>query len=150
MDFYCKILVEIKFSATSLISHKKILHSINLQAQAIGTVGSKLIEEFLTMRNVYDYMFHLLNEYSKLLKFKPTVPSKAKRVCSETTACSEQGLWKEFMVQSMVKSPSDKLPCALPPPYEPQAIQATLDAKEKITRQVETWQTEYWKKLNNK
>ncbi|XWS35773.1 hypothetical protein CRYUN_Cryun20dG0024600 [Craigia yunnanensis] len=120
------------------------------KAQAIGKAGSKLIEEFLTMRNVYDYMFHLLNEYSKLLKFKPTIPSKAEKVCSETTALSEQGLWKEFMVQSMVKSPSDKLPCALPPPYEPQAIQASLESKEKITRQVETWQTEYWKKLNNK
>ena len=29
------------------------------------------------MDNVYDYMFHLLNEYSKLLKFKPTMPEKA-------------------------------------------------------------------------
>ena len=142
MDFYCKILVEIKFSATSLISHKKILHSINLQAQAIGKVGSKLIEEFLTMRNVYDYMFHLLNEYSKLLKFKPTIPSKAKRVCAETTACSEKGLWKEFMVQSMVKSPSDKLPCALPPPISTSSYSSFfLNKNEKITRQVET---EYW------
>ncbi|XWS32206.1 hypothetical protein CRYUN_Cryun23aG0140400 [Craigia yunnanensis] len=76
-------------------------------------------------------------------KFKPTIPSKAKRVCAETTACSEKGLWKEFMVLSMVKSPSDKLPCALPPPYEPQAIQASLNTNEKITRQVETWETEY-------
>ncbi|XVE73884.1 hypothetical protein DITRI_Ditri11bG0154400 [Diplodiscus trichospermus] len=120
------------------------------KAQAIGKAGSKLIEEFLTMRNVYDYMFHLLNEYSKLLKFKPIIPPNATRVCAETTACSEKGLWKEFMVQSMVKSPSDKLPCALPPPYEPQAIQASLDTKEKITRQVETWVTAYWKKQNEK
>ncbi|XVF80042.1 hypothetical protein PTKIN_Ptkin15bG0038800 [Pterospermum kingtungense] len=120
------------------------------KAQTIGKAGSKFIEEFLTMRNVYDYMFHLLNEYSKLLKFKPKIPPKAKRVCSETTACSEKGLWKEFMVQSMVKSPSNKLPCALPPPFEPRAIQTSLDEKEKITRQVETWVTEYWKKLNDK
>ncbi|XP_022759545.1 O-glucosyltransferase rumi-like [Durio zibethinus] len=119
------------------------------KAQAIGKAGSKLIEQFLTMRNVYDYMFHLLNEYSKLLKFKPTIPSKAKRVCSETTACSEKGLYKELKVKSMVKSPSEKLPCALPPPYEPHAIQASLDTKEKITRQVETWETEYWNELTN-
>ncbi|XVF73224.1 hypothetical protein PTKIN_Ptkin12aG0184300 [Pterospermum kingtungense] len=118
------------------------------KAQAIGKAGSKFVEENLTMRNVYDYMFHLLNEYSKLLKFKPTIPSKAKRVCPETTACSQKGLWKEFMVQSMVKSPSDKLPCVLPPPYEPQAIQALFKTNEKITRQVATWETEYWKKLN--
>ncbi|KAG4119629.1 hypothetical protein ERO13_D11G091900v2 [Gossypium hirsutum] len=116
------------------------------EAQAIGKAGSKFIEETLTMRNVYDYMFHLLNEYSKLLKFKPTVPSKAHRVCAESVACLQKGLWKDFMVQSMVKSPSHKLPCALPPPYEPQAIQASLDREDKITRQVETWETEYWKK----
>lgn len=99
------------------------------------------------MRNVYDYMFHLLNEYSKLLKFKPTIPPNAQKLCSETT---EQGLWKEFMVQSIVKSPSDKPPCALPPPFEPQAIQASLDVKENKTRQTETWETEYWKKLKHK
>ncbi|MBA0652650.1 hypothetical protein Goklo_019894 [Gossypium klotzschianum] len=114
------------------------------KAEAIGKAGSKFIEEALTMQNVYDYIFHLLNEYSKLLKFKPTIPPNARRLCSETT---EQGLLKEFMVQSMVKSPSDKLPCALPPPFKPQAIQASLKAKDKIARQVETWETEYWKKL---
>ncbi|KAK8268953.1 hypothetical protein V6Z11_D11G099900 [Gossypium hirsutum] len=116
------------------------------EAQAIGEAGSKFIEETLTMQNVYDYMFHLLNEYSKLLKFKPTIPSKSHRVCAESAACLQKGLWKDFMVQSMVKSPSHKFPCALPPPYEPQAIQASLDTKYKITRQVETWETEYWKK----
>ncbi|XP_017973857.1 PREDICTED: O-glucosyltransferase rumi homolog [Theobroma cacao] len=122
------------------------------KAQAIGKAGSRLIEEFLTMRNIYDYMFHLLNEYAKLLKFKPTIPSKARRVCWETITSSKKlkGPWKEYMEQSMVKSPSDKLPCALLPPYEPQALQAFLDTKEKITRQVEMWQIEYWKKLNDK
>ncbi|KHG04894.1 KDEL motif-containing 1 [Gossypium arboreum] len=116
------------------------------EAQAMGKAGSKFIEETLTIQNVYDYMFHLLNEYSKLLKFKPTIPSKAHRVCAESAACLQKGLWKDLMVQSMVKSPSHKLPCALPPPYEPQAIQASLDTKYKITRQVETRETEYWKK----
>ena len=29
------------------------------------------------MDNVYAYMFHLLNEYAKLLNFKPTVPDEA-------------------------------------------------------------------------
>ena len=29
------------------------------------------------MDNVYDYMFHLLNKYVKLLKFKPTMSEKA-------------------------------------------------------------------------
>ncbi|GMI66865.1 hypothetical protein HRI_000355800 [Hibiscus trionum] len=97
------------------------------EAQAIGKAGSKFIEEMVAMRNVYDYMFHLLNEYSKLLKFKPTIPPNAQRLCAETT---EQGLAKEFMLQSMVKSPSDELPCALPPAFEPQDIQASLDSKK--------------------
>ncbi|KAE8699736.1 Downstream target of A 2 [Hibiscus syriacus] len=116
------------------------------EAQAIGRAGSKYTEEMLSMRNVYDYMFHLLNEYSKLLKFKPMIPPNARRVCSETMACSNKDLWKEFMVQSMVKSPSDKLPCTLPPPYDLQAIQASLDARERIAKQVEKWETEYFEK----
>ncbi|WRX29208.1 Glycosyl transferase CAP10 domain - like 9 [Theobroma cacao] len=88
--------------------------------KAIGKAGSELIEEFLTIRNIYDYM-----------------------VCLETAACSREGLWREYLEQSMVKSPSDKLPCTLPSPYEPQALQASLDQMEKITTQVEEWQTEY-------
>ncbi|KAE8693806.1 hypothetical protein F3Y22_tig00110793pilonHSYRG00042 [Hibiscus syriacus] len=52
----------------------------------------------------------LTSEYSKLLKFKPTIPPNVQRVCAETTV---QGFVKEFMLQSMVKSPSDELPCAL-------------------------------------
>ncbi|KAH1080918.1 hypothetical protein J1N35_020679, partial [Gossypium stocksii] len=76
------------------------------EAQAIGKARSKFIKETLTMQNVYDYMFHLLNEYSKLLKFKPTIPPKAHKACAESAACLQKGLWKDFMVQSMVKSPS--------------------------------------------
>ncbi|MBA0656040.1 hypothetical protein Goklo_008440 [Gossypium klotzschianum] len=119
------------------------------QAQDIGKAGSKFIEEILTMRNVYDYMFHLLNEYSKLLKYKPTVPSKARRICVESTACKQKGVWKEFLFQSLVKSPSNKPPCELPPPYEPQAIQASMDKIENIDKQVEKWGNVYWNKLND-
>ncbi|MFQ6637032.1 hypothetical protein Gotur_012882 [Gossypium turneri] len=119
------------------------------QAQDIGKAGSKFIEEILTMRNVYDYMFHLLNEYSKLLKYKPTVPSKARRICVESTACKQKGVWKEFLFQSLVKSPSNKPPCELPPPYEPQAIQASMDKIDNIDKQVENWGNVYWNKLND-
>ncbi|WRX17615.1 Glycosyl transferase CAP10 domain - like 6 [Theobroma cacao] len=74
---------------------------LKFAAQAIGKARSKLIEEFLTMRNIYDYM-----------------------VRSKTIARSEKMkcLGKEYMEQSMVKSPGDKFPCAWPPPYEPQAL----------------------------
>ncbi|OMO78737.1 Lipopolysaccharide-modifying protein [Corchorus capsularis] len=113
------------------------------KARAIGKEGSKLMEEFLAMENVYDYMFHSLNEYAKLLKYKPKISPNAKLVCAETMACSEEGLFKKFMEQSMVKSPSHKLPCKLPPQYEPHHIQSLLATNEDITRQVETWGDEY-------
>ncbi|KAL4621902.1 hypothetical protein ACB092_06G260900 [Castanea dentata] len=90
-----------------------------IQAQEIGEAGSKFIQENLKMDFVYDYMFHLLSEYSKLLKFEPTIPSGALEVCSETMACLEGnkfGRIKNFMVESMVKSPKDTLPCTMPPP----------------------------------
>ncbi|KAE8703685.1 Downstream target of A 2 [Hibiscus syriacus] len=124
-------------------------NSHSQRAQAIGKAGSKFIQELLTMRNVYDYMFHLLNEYSKLLKFKPTVPPKARRICVESLGCPHTDLKREFMEQSTVKSPSNKLPCELPPPFEPQVIQASLENKEKMAKQVETWETVYWNKLND-
>ena len=89
------------------------------QAQEIGEAGSKFIQEKLKMDFVYDYMFHLLSEYSKLLKFEPTIPVGAHEVCSETMACQEGNkFWriKNFMVESMVKSPRNTLPCTMPPP----------------------------------
>ncbi|KAK4578302.1 hypothetical protein RGQ29_028427 [Quercus rubra] len=89
------------------------------KAQDIGEAGSKFIQENLKMDFVYDYMFHLLSEYSKLLKFEPTIPLGAHEVCSETMACQEGSkFWriKNFMVESMVKSPRNRLPCTMPPP----------------------------------
>ncbi|KAI8019691.1 hypothetical protein LOK49_LG04G02708 [Camellia lanceoleosa] len=48
--------------------------------------GSKFIQEELKMKNVYDYMFHLLYGYGKLLKYKPTV-RKDRLKCVETMEC---------------------------------------------------------------
>uniref|UniRef100_F6I5Z6 Glycosyl transferase CAP10 domain-containing protein n=1 Tax=Vitis vinifera TaxID=29760 RepID=F6I5Z6_VITVI len=58
------------------------------KAQEIGKAGSNFIHEELKMDFVYDYMFHLLNEYSKLLKFKPAVLPGAVELCLETMDCS--------------------------------------------------------------
>lgn len=96
------------------------------------------------MDNVYDYMFHLLNEYAKLLKFEPTVPAGAVELCSETMACPSTGTWKEFMVESLVVSPSDVTPCGMPPPYEPQELRDFLETKANSKRQVEMWENQYW------
>ena len=101
------------------------------------------------MEYVYDYMFHLLNEYSKLLKFKPSIPPEAVELCSETMACNANGSTRnKFMVDSLVKSPTQTLPCNLPPPYDPQLLHDFLQTKSNLTRQVEIWEDEYWQNLS--
>ncbi|KAK2976531.1 hypothetical protein RJ640_023769, partial [Escallonia rubra] len=92
------------------------------QAQEIGKAGSNFILEGLKMKNVYDYKFHLLTEYAKLLKYKPSVPQGAVEVCPETLACGVTGVEKDFKMESMVKSPADTGPCTMPPPYQPEAL----------------------------
>ncbi|KAG2725165.1 hypothetical protein I3760_01G053900 [Carya illinoinensis] len=85
------------------------------KAQAIAETASKFIQEDLKMEFVYDYMFHLLSEYGKLFKYQPTIPPGAVEVCSETTlACPGDGLWRNFMVDSLVTSPKATLPCTIP------------------------------------
>ncbi|KAF5733036.1 O-glucosyltransferase rumi [Tripterygium wilfordii] len=118
------------------------------EALAIGKAGSKFVSENLRMENVYDYMFHLLREYAKLLKYKPSIPSGAEEVCSETMACSQVGLWRKYMEESMVKCPSDKPPCIILPPYEPKALQAIIGEKERTERQLEMWETRYRESSN--
>ncbi|CAN6711095.1 unnamed protein product [Malus baccata var. baccata] len=118
------------------------------KVQEIGEAASKFIQEDLKMDYVYDYMFHVLNEYAKLLQFKATIPPSAVELCSETMACAANGTWKNFMVESMVKYPSDELPCTLPPPYDSPALRNFLERKANSTRQVEVWEDEYWKSRN--
>uniref|UniRef100_A0A5B7BFV0 Glycosyl transferase CAP10 domain-containing protein n=1 Tax=Davidia involucrata TaxID=16924 RepID=A0A5B7BFV0_DAVIN len=110
------------------------------KAQEIGKAGSKFIQEELKMKHVYDYMFHLLYEYAKLLKYQPIVPQGAVEVCSETLACSGKGLKKKYKINSMVKGPADTSPCTMPPPYDPAILQAFLQRKSKLTKQVEMWE----------
>ncbi|KAL5565623.1 hypothetical protein UlMin_028787 [Ulmus minor] len=114
------------------------------QAKAIGEAGSNFIREHLKMDYVYDYMFHLLNEYAKLLKFKPTIPPGTVELCAETMACPATGLWKDFMVESMVKSPSQTTPCNLPP-HDPNVVGDLFGRKVNSTKRVEAWENEYWR-----
>ena len=96
------------------------------------------------MDYVYDYMFHLLNEYAKLLRFKPTIPPRAVEYCPETMACAVDGTWRRFMEESMVKFPGDSYPCTIPPPYDPSTLQDFLERKDNSTKQVEFWEDKYW------
>lgn len=111
------------------------------KAQKIGRSGSNFIQEGLKMKNVYDYMYHSLNEYAKLMTYKPTVPPKAVEVCSETMACSEPGeMIKKFEIASMVNGPSNSTPCILPPPYNRNEIRAIKDEQETIRKKMEVWE----------
>ena len=85
-------------------------------------------------------MFHLLNKYAKLLKFKPSIPQGAVKLCSKMMACPTKGTWEKFMVESMVKSHSDLTPCTLPPPYDPSSLWGFLERKDKSIKQVEMWE----------
>lgn len=116
------------------------------KAQAIGEAARKFIHEDMDMDYVYDYMFHLLNEYAKLLRFKPTIPSGAVEYCPETMACAASGTERRFMEESMVKFPSDSNPCTIPPPYDPKTLQDFLGKKANSIRQVETWEDQYYER----
>ncbi|PHU23017.1 hypothetical protein BC332_08124 [Capsicum chinense] len=118
------------------------------EAQAIGKTANDFIQEQLKMDYVYDYMFHLLNEYSKLLKYKPTIPENAIELCSEAMACPAEGITKKFMLESMVEVPSDAIPCSMPPPFSPAEVHSILDTKENSIKQVDSWEQKYWKNKN--
>lgn len=112
------------------------------QAQEIGKAASKFIQEELKMDFIYDYMFHLLNEYAKLLKFKPKVPDGAVEVCSETMACGAKGLRKKFMMETLVKGPSVTNPCTLPP-YDSKVLDSFERKKIDAVRRVQNWEDEH-------
>ncbi|XP_017240772.1 uncharacterized protein LOC108213484 [Daucus carota subsp. sativus] len=118
------------------------------KARAMGKEASNFIQRDLKMDKVYDYMFHLLSQYAKLLKYKPVVPRRAVEICSETMACRSSGLTKEFMMESLVKGPKDKNPCVLQPPYDPAVLQSALWTKQKSIREVERWEKQYWDNQN--
>ncbi|KAL3524274.1 hypothetical protein ACH5RR_017108 [Cinchona calisaya] len=114
------------------------------KAKAIGKAASNFVHEELKMDYVYDYMFHLLSGYAKLLKYKPTIPPKAVELCSESMACPALGLEKKFMMESTVKGPSSKTPCIMPPPFDPATLHSIIERKEKSIKQVEAWEKQYW------
>lgn len=117
--------------------------------QKIGRAASSFIQEDLKMDHVYDYMFHLLTGYSKLLKYKPTVPDNAVELCSETMACTSEGLAKQFMEESIMKGPTEMGPCTMQTPYDPQTLNSILERKDNLVKQVEKWEKEYFEKQTN-
>ncbi|WCJ36648.1 hypothetical protein M5689_017836 [Euphorbia peplus] len=125
-------------------------NSHNQKAQAIGRAASNFIQDELKMEYVYDYMFHLLNSYAKLLTFKPEIPQNATELCSETMACPASGIEEKFMMESLVKSSANTGPCTMPPPYEPSSLYANLRRKTNAVKKVESWENNFWKNQKNK
>ena len=108
-----------------------------MQAQKIGKAASHMILEELKMNYVYDYMFHLLSAYAKLMKYKPTLPPGAIEIVEEKMANTGGDLEKSYKKESSVKAPSTTTPCTMPPPYDPKTLKSFLKLKEKVTRKVE-------------
>ncbi|XP_065864331.1 uncharacterized protein [Euphorbia lathyris] len=109
------------------------------QAQEIGKAGSKFIQENLKMHHVYDYMFHVLNEYAKLQKFEPVIPQGAEEISVESLLKPQKGVWRKFMEESAVKSPKKQAHCTMPPPYNSRTLKAILNRRQSTYKKVETW-----------
>ncbi|KAH7528693.1 hypothetical protein FEM48_Zijuj05G0099200 [Ziziphus jujuba var. spinosa] len=118
------------------------------EAQNIGKAAIEFIKEELNMDNVYDYMFHLLNEYAKLLRFKPTIPQKAFELCLESMFCPANELEKKYMMDSMVKDPAGTDPCTMPPPFAPSSLFSVLEKKVDSLKQVDMLEKNYWENQN--
>ncbi|KAG5558579.1 hypothetical protein RHGRI_008504 [Rhododendron griersonianum] len=119
----------------------KSLHVPSLQAQDIVKVAGDFVHEDLKMDYVYDYMFHLLSEYAKLMRYKPTIPEKAREICSEILACKAIELQKKYLMESMVKGPTNVRPCNMPLPC---AFRTLLRSKANSVSLVELWEQRYW------
>ncbi|KAJ4900431.1 hypothetical protein Rs2_14382 [Raphanus sativus] len=118
------------------------------KAQDIGKTASEFIQQELKMDYVYDYMYHLLTEYSKLLQFKPEIPQNAMEICSETMACPRSGNERKFMTESLVKHPAETGPCTMPPPYDPASFYAVEKRKRSAATRILQWEMKYWNKQN--
>ncbi|KAJ3680361.1 hypothetical protein LUZ60_016639 [Juncus effusus] len=123
----------IKFAVDWGNSHKQ-------KAQEIGKEASEYVQEMLKMENVYDYMLHLLVEYSKLLKYKPTIPPDATELCSELMACPAEGRSEKFLMDSIVNTPRDVGPCELAPPLNLVELRMIERRKLNYVKQVELWE----------
>ncbi|XP_076951932.1 uncharacterized protein LOC143625491 [Bidens hawaiensis] len=139
MDDKCR---SIKFATEWGNNHEQ-------QSKAMGKAASSFIQNDLKMDNVYNYMFHLLTAYSKLMKYKPRIPPNAVELCSEAMACTSEGFAKQFMDESTVNKPADVSPCIMQPPYDTQTLNSILDAKASSIIQVEKWEKEYFEQMSH-
>ncbi|KAL5814779.1 hypothetical protein ACOSQ4_025420 [Xanthoceras sorbifolium] len=110
-----------------------------LEAKAIGERGQDFMES-LSMDRIYDYMFHLITEYSKLLDFKPSPPSTALEVCSDSLLCLADPKAKQFLERSTT-IPSPTPPCKLQP-ADGNLIRNWMQQKKNVINDVETMKSQ--------
>ncbi|KAK1412756.1 hypothetical protein QVD17_34253 [Tagetes erecta] len=99
------------------------------QAEAIG----KSVQDFMESLNIdriYDYMYHLIVEYAKLLDFKPVRPVSALEECVESLYCFADQNQTHFLGRSAAL-PSQTPPCTLPAQANRQ-IDKMIEQKKKI------------------
>ncbi|KAI3906620.1 hypothetical protein MKW98_009528 [Papaver atlanticum] len=104
------------------------------KAEEIGR-GAQDLMGSLNMERVYDYMYHLINEYSKLQNFKPVPPSTSQEVCMESVLCYANEREKGFLKGS-IASPSLSMPCALQSP-DRELVENLIQKNRKIIDDVQ-------------
>ncbi|KAL5231749.1 hypothetical protein ABZP36_030525 [Zizania latifolia] len=84
------------------------------EAEKVGRRGQRLMQE-LDMAAVYDYMLHLLDEYARLLRFRPVpAPAPAQQVCEASVLCLAGDKQRRFLEASAAQ-PAASEPCVMPP-----------------------------------
>ncbi|ERN14951.1 protein O-glucosyltransferase 1 [Amborella trichopoda] len=89
------------------------------QSESIGRKSREMME-MMSMSTVYDYMFHLLSEYSKLQRFTPTPTPTSYFVCEDSIQCLASPREKSFLKRSLHSYMEDHnpMPCSLSPPND--------------------------------
>ncbi|CAN6300632.1 unnamed protein product [Urochloa humidicola] len=106
------------------------------RAARMGHEGSGFAREELAMDRVYEYMLHVLTEYARLLRYKPTMLENAVELCLESMACSANGRAREFMMDSRERYVADNEPCTLPPPFTTDEIREMARREDDVRSEI--------------
>ncbi|KAJ7541153.1 hypothetical protein O6H91_10G048700 [Diphasiastrum complanatum] len=110
------------------------------RSEAIGKQGQEFLKDQLGMHNVYDYMLHLLQEYSRLQKFSPMVPSNAHEICRDSILCFAKPSQRILLQQSDTHNLNIPPPCSMPL-HKHDFIKAILNQQRMGHIKVETWES---------
>ncbi|KAJ0021115.1 hypothetical protein Pint_32547 [Pistacia integerrima] len=109
------------------------------EAETMGQRGQDFMES-LSMDRVYDYMFHLIAEYSKLQDLAPSPPSSALEVCVDSLLCLADANQRKFLERTYT-FPSPTPPCKLEPPNQ-SVIKSWMNEKEEAINEVRNMESQ--------